>query len=164
MWRGTAPGRCLCRGNLGGSVASVKQNDERVVLAPSEVCRLGGNLHGRSRLPVPRCVTICKAFVVSITVRAAPRQVRQGQSHAAARHYLRAKSSCGRWGCRTALLRSWWGTVEALGTPAEPTWPLPNLPRTKVTGLGAVVVHRTLNGFRENRPNNALQRTRFARR
>ena len=101
---------------------------------------------------VPRCVTIGKVFVWALAVRAAPRQAGQDQSHAAARHYLRGKSSYGHWGCRTALLSPCMGTVKALGTPAEPLRPLQRSAGTGGSGTWHGPRPRTLIGYSTDSP------------
>ena len=55
-----APRHCFCFVNLGGVVASVKENDQRVVWLPGKPAGSAAWCTVTSFWPVPRCVTICQ--------------------------------------------------------------------------------------------------------
>ena len=55
-----APRHCFCFVNFGGVVASVKENDQRVVWLPGKPAGSAAWCTVTSFWPVPRCVTICQ--------------------------------------------------------------------------------------------------------
>ena len=112
-----APRHCFCFVNFGGVVASVKENDQRVVWLPGKPAGSAARCTVTSFWPVPRCVTICQVTRGAKTVRAAPRQVGQRQSHAAARHYLRGKSRYGTGGAAPRYSARLWARSKLLGPP-----------------------------------------------